>query len=87
MNSEEEMMLCFVKAGVLMRSLAFCTMDTTDTSKTLDEFLVLADKIRSFIKQATGKDNNTVSDMEMELIQDERLAALFVYENIDIPIA
>lgn len=84
MSSEEEMILCFVKAGVLMRSLTSCITGATDTNKALDEFLVLADKIRSFIKQATGKDDETVADMEMELIQNERLAALFVYENIDM---
>ena len=82
MRPEEEMILCFVKAGALMRSLTFCIMGAADTSKAFDEFLTLADKIRPFIKQATGKDDEAVADLAMDLIQNERLAAAFVRDNV-----
>lgn len=82
MRPEEEMILCFVKAGVLMRSLAFCIMGAAETSKAFDEFIALADKIRLFIKRATGKDDEAVADLAMDLIQNERLATAFVRENV-----
>lgn len=82
MRPEEDMMLCFIKAGALMRSLTSCVMGAADTSKAFDEFLVLADKIKSFIKRATGKDDKAVADLVIDLIQNEQLAAVFVRENI-----
>ena len=42
MRPEEEMILCFVKAGALMRSLTFCIMGAAETSKAFDEFIALA---------------------------------------------
>lgn len=81
MRPEEEMILCFVKAGALMRSLTFCIMGAADTGKAFDEFIALADKIRPFIKRATGKDDEAVADLAMDLIQNERLATAFVREN------
>ena len=44
MRPEEEMILCFVKAGALMRSLTFCIMGAADTSKAFDEFLKALDR-------------------------------------------
>lgn len=82
MCPEEEMILCFAKAGVLLRSLSCCIMGAVDTSKALDEFVSLADKIRPFIERATGKYCEAVADLAMELIQNERLAADFVRENV-----
>ena len=82
MRPEEEMILCFVKAEALMRTLAFCVMGAADTGKAFDEFLALADKIRPFIKRATGKDDEAVADLAMELIQNQSRAAAFVRENV-----
>lgn len=82
MRPEEEMILCFVKAGVIFRSLTFCIMGADDTGKAFDEFVALADKIRPFIKRATGKDDGAVADLAMDLIQNERLATAFVRENV-----
>ena len=84
MCPEEEMMLCFVKAGALLRTLSCCIMGAVDTGKALDEFVSLADKIRPFIERATGKDCEAVADLAMELIQNERLAAAFVRENVAV---
>lgn len=82
MQPEEDMILCFVKAGALVRSLTSCVMGTADTSKAFDEFLVIADKIKPFIKRATGKDDEAVADLAIDLIQNEQLAAVFIRENI-----
>lgn len=65
-----------------MRSLTFCIMGAAETSKAFDEFIALADKIRLFIKRATGKDDEAVADLAMDLIQNERLATAFVRENV-----
>lgn len=82
MPPEQEMNLCFIKAGAIFRSLSFCVMETGDTSAAFDEFVALADKIRPFIEQATGKTGDAVADLAMELIQNERRAAAFVRENL-----
>ena len=82
MSPEEEMYLCFIKAGVIFRSLSFCAMGTSDTKAAFDEFFALANEIRSFIERATGKTGDIIADLAMNLIQDEGRAAAFVRENL-----
>ena len=82
MRPEEEMILCFVKAGALMYSIIFSDMGAADADKAFDEFLALADKIMPFIKRATSKDDEAAAYLAADLIQNERLAAAFVRENI-----
>lgn len=81
---EDEMIFCFEKARILIRSITLCTMGTDDTTEMFDELLSIIDKIRMFIKLSTNRDNEAVADLAVSLIQDAALSTAFVRENASI---
>lgn len=82
MLSEEEMLMCFIEAGVIVRRMTLYVMGMADTIAALNEFFALAERIRPFIRRATGKEGDDLADLAMELIRDENLAAVFIRENV-----